>query len=77
MEMAGVRSVKANPLTGSLVVHYDCSDDARERILSTLGATPQLDIMPRPSIDIGSKIAEALCDRLVDLAVRVTLRAIL
>jgi hypothetical protein len=67
IEMAGVRSAKANPLTGSLVVHYDCSDDARERILSTLNATPRTHISPRPSIDIGSKITETLYDRLMIL----------
>jgi hypothetical protein len=32
----GVRSVRLNPITGSLIVHIDAADDTRERVLGAL-----------------------------------------
>jgi hypothetical protein len=39
----GVKSVKANPLTGSLVIHYDCAQTRQSCLLALLNARTLVD----------------------------------
>jgi len=57
-QVGGVTAVDINPLTGSVLVHYDCSTETATRLIRTLKDHPFWEASETPSIE--SKIARKI-----------------
>ena len=75
--LPGIRRVKANPLTGSLVVEHDGAPERRDAILAALGlATHASPILAPPSRRIEA-LFDAIVDRLLERILRTAVAVLL
>jgi hypothetical protein len=85
-ELPGVTYARANPYTGSVIVHYDGAPATRLDVLSHIGTVPLPAAGSAASIpaaasasgrDLADRIAHAMAERLLERMVRIAVAALI